>query len=263
MDQRNVTLANNLVNYSTELKKGEKVLIEVKGTDALPLAKEIVKEAYKVSAIPFVLMNDQTIQRELLLNASEEQLSLQAKVDGALMAEMDSYIGITSPSNLSELSDVPAEKMTDFAKFYSKPVHSDLRLNETKWVVLRYPNNSMAQSANTSLENFQEFYYNVCNLDYSKMSKAMDNLVDLMDKTDKVRITGKGTDLTFSIKDIKAIKCDGKLNIPDGEVYTAPVRDSVNGKLTYNTTSLYQGFIYKDICFEFKDGKIINAGGRK
>ena len=259
MDQRNVTLANNLVNYSTELKKGEKVLIEVKGTDALPLAKEIVKEAYKVSAIPFVLMNDQTIQRELLLNASEEQLSLQAKVDGALMAEMDSYIGITSPSNLSELSDVPAEKMTDFAKFYSKPVHSDLRLNETKWVVLRYPNNSMAQSANTSLENFQEFYYNVCNLDYSKMSKAMDNLVDLMDKTDKVRITGKGTDLTFSIKDIKAIKCDGKLNIPDGEVYTAPVRDSVNGKLTYNTTSLYQGFIYKDICFEFKDGKIINA----
>ena len=133
------------------------------------------------------------------------------------------------------------------------------RVNNTKWVVLRYPNNSMAQLANTSLEDFEDFYFNVCNLDYQKMSQAMDALVDLMNKTDKVRLVGEGTDLTFSIKDIPAIKCDGKMNIPDGEVYTAPVRDSVNGVITYNTPSVFQGFTYENICFTFQDGKIVKA----
>jgi aminopeptidase len=117
----------------------------------------------------------------------------------------------------------------------------------------------MAQLANTSLEAFENFYFDVCNLDYKKMSNAMDALVNLMQKTDIVRLKGIGTDLTFSIKGIPAIKCAGEMNIPDGEVFTAPVKDSVNGKITYNTPAIYQGFTFENICFEFKNGKIINA----
>ena len=135
----------------------------------------------------------------------------------------------------------------------------DERVDNTKWVVLRYPNNSMAQLANTSLEAFEDFYFNVCTLDYSKMDKAMDNLVELMNKTDKVRVTGKNTDLTFSIKGIPAIKCAGGCNIPDGEVYTAPVRESMNGIISYNTPSEERGFTFENIVFEIKDGKIIKA----
>jgi aminopeptidase len=132
-------------------------------------------------------------------------------------------------------------------------------VNNTKWCVMRYPNESFAQLAGMSTDDFEDFYFNVCNLDYSKMSKAMDNLIELMEKTDKVRIVGPGTDLTFSIKGIPAIKCDGKMNIPDGEVFTAPVRDSVNGVITFNTPAVSEGFTYEDIRFEFKDGKIIGA----
>jgi aminopeptidase len=135
----------------------------------------------------------------------------------------------------------------------------DYRVNHTKWVVLRYPNNAMSQLANMSLEKFEDFYFDVCTLDYKKMSVAMDPLVDLMNRTDKVRITGRNTDLTFSIKGIGAVKCDGGRNIPDGEVYTAPVRESMNGIISYNTPSEEQGFTYDNIVFEIKDGKIVKA----
>ena len=117
----------------------------------------------------------------------------------------------------------------------------------------------MAQLAKMSTEAFEDFYFDVCNLDYGKMSKAMDALVELMNRTDKVRLTGENTDLTFSIKDIPAVKCAGEMNIPDGEVYTAPVRDSVNGTISYNTPSNYQGFTFENVSLTFKNGKIVEA----
>ncbi|MGL5231048.1 MAG: aminopeptidase, partial [Cetobacterium sp.] len=159
----------------------------------------------------------------------------------------------------SELSDIDSAKMKIYTDYFMKPVHLSERVNNTKWVVLRYPNNSMAQLANTSLESFEDFYYNVCNLDYSKMSRAMDSLTALLDRTDKVRIVGPGTDLTFSIKDIPSVKCCGLRNIPDGEVYSAPVRDSINGVISYNTPSVYQGTTFENVCFRFENGKIVEA----
>lgn len=257
MDPRIKELAHNLINYSCSLQPKEKVMIHVFGTSAYPLAKQLVKEAYAAGAYPYVQIEDYNINRELMLQCSEEQLKFKADLEMAQMKQMDAYIGIRASDNIAELSDVPHDKLQLNTAMSSDVLNE--RVNNTKWVVLRYPNNSMAQLANTSLEEFEDFYFNVCNLDYAKMSRAMDALVDLMNRTDKVRITGEGTNLTFSIKDIPAIKCDGKCNIPDGEVYTAPVRDSVNGTITYNTPSVFQGFTYENIRFTFKDGKIIEA----
>ena len=173
-------------------------------------------------------------------------------------APMKIYVGgLTENLSNSELSDVPSEKMNLYNRIMN-PV-TDVRVNCTKWVVLRFPNNAMAQLAGMSKEAFEDFYYNVCTLDYSKMDKAMDALQALMERTDKVHLVAPGTDLTFSIKDIPAIKCAGTCNIPDGEVYTAPVRESMNGVIAYNTPSLEDGFTYENIVFEIKDGKIIKA----
>ncbi len=258
MDPRIQKLAENLVNYSVKLKKDENVLINCVGDAPKPLVKAIVKEVHKAGGNPFVDIVDQSIERELTVQATEKQLALRLERDLNFMKNMDAYIGIRGSENVNELSDVPGDKMQAYmSQFVSKV--TDERVSNTKWVVLRYPNNAMAQLANTSLENFENFYFDVCNLDYSKMSKAMDSLVDLMDKTDQVRITGLGTDLTFSIKDIKAIKCDGEINIPDGEVFTAPVKDSVNGVLSYNTPAVYQGFTFENVVLEFENGKIVKA----
>ncbi|MBR1735928.1 MAG: aminopeptidase [Firmicutes bacterium] len=258
MDERIITLAKNLIGYSCKLKQGEKVLISSNGFLDMPLVKALVKEAYRIGAIPFVDIKNNTVTRELLLGASKEQLELLADVDARKMEQMDAYIGIGANENPSEFSDVPSEKMDLYEKIYSQKVHHEIRLKK-KWVVLRYPSSSMAQSAGVSLEAFEDFYFKVCNLDYSKMDKAMDNLVSLMNKTDKVRIVGKGTDISFSIKDIPAIKCAGEMNIPDGEVYTAPVRNSVNGMISYNTPTEYHGSTFENVRLEFKDGKIIKA----
>lgn len=259
MDIRINELAKNLVNYSCSLKAGEKVLIESNGTEGLSLVKQIIKEVYKIGGIPFVNIKKSDVERELLLGATEEQLKLAADVDKRRMEQMDAYIGIGSNPNQSELKDVSGEKMNLFQLFYNKPVHSETRAEKTKWVVLRYPTNSLAQSASKSLEGFEDFYFNVCNLDYNKMLNAMQPLKNLMEKTDKVRIVGEGTDITFSIKDIPVVPCAGINNIPDGEVFTAPVKNSVNGVLTYNTPAVHEGYVYENIKLEFKDGKIINA----
>lgn len=256
MDKRIETLAKNLVNYSCKLQKGEKILISNSGFDSMPLVRAIIKEVYKVGGIPFVEISHNSVQRELLMGVTQEQMDIIVDVDSKKMEYMDAYIGLGAPENPSELSDVPSEKMDIHSKSYRKV--TDIRLRR-KWVVLRYPTYSMAQLAKTSLESFEDFFFKVCNLDYAKMSKAMDSLVELMEKTDKVQIKGKGTDLTFSIKGIKAIKCAGEMNIPDGEVYTAPVKDSVNGYITYNTPSEYRGFTFDNVKLEFENGKIVKA----
>jgi aminopeptidase len=257
-DPRIEKLAKNLINYSVRLKEGENVLIENFGLQR-ELVTALVKEAYAAGGNPFVLLKDHQVDRSLLFGAKEDQFNLMADFEANVMGKMAAYIGLRAGDNINEHADVPDDKMKLHGRTIGKKVHRDIRVPKTKWVVLRYPTSSMAQLAKMSTEAFEDFYFNVCNLDYGKMDKAMDNLVDLMNKTDKVRLTGPGTDLTFSIKDIPAIKCSGQMNIPDGEVYTAPVRESVNGVISYNTPSPYHGFTFENVKLTFENGKIIRA----
>lgn len=259
MDTRIRTLAKGLVNYSCRVTVGDKVYIHYTGESTRQLAKELVREVYAAGGLPFVHYTDPQLQRAQLMECTKEQLELMAQVDALEMSRMDCYIGIRGSDNVSELSDVPAERMALYEQYYATPVHHDIRVPKTRWVVLRYPNDAMAQLSGTSTEDFEDFYFRVCNLDYSRMAEAMKPLVELMERTDRVRLTGPGTDLTFSIKGIPAIPCAGECNIPDGEVYTAPVRDSVNGTISYNTPSVYQGFTYEKIRLTFQDGKIVHA----
>lgn len=257
-DPRITTLATNLINYSVNLQKGEKVLIENFGLQK-ELVNALVKATYEAGGYPFVSIKNAEVDRALLLGATEEHFAMIAEFEANVMKNMDAYIGLRSGDNSNELSDVPADKMKIQGQTIGKKVHRDIRVPKTKWCVLRYPNHSMAQLAKMSTEAFEDFYYDVCNLDYKKMGDAMDSLVALMERTDKVQIKGPGTDLIFSIKDIPAIKCAGEMNIPDGEVYTAPVRDSINGTLSYNAPSPYNGFTFEHVQLTFKDGKIVEA----
>ncbi|MEB3103867.1 aminopeptidase [Ferviditalea candida] len=257
-DSRVVTLAKNLAGYSIKVRPGDKVLIEMIGSER-ELLKCLVEEVSARGGEPHVQLTDRSVQRALLMNATQDQMQRWAEWDLQRMQAMDAYIGIRAGENINEMADVPSDKMKHYDTHYYKPVHLEERVKRTRWVVLRYPNASMAQLASMSTEAFEDFYFNVCNLDYGKMSKAMDPLSALMNRTDKVRIVSKGTDLTFSIKDIPSVKCDGVRNIPDGEVYTAPVRNSVNGTIHYNTPTIYSGVTFEDVRFRFENGKIVEA----
>ena len=223
MDNRITTLAENLVNYSCQVKPGDKVYVHYTGDSTRPLAKEIIKKVYEAGGVPFVHFTDPQLQRAQLMHCTKEQMELMAEVDSLEMSRMDCYIAVRGSDNITELSDVPAEQMALYEKYYVTPVHHGIRVPKTRWVVLRYPNDAMAQLSGTSTEAFEDFYFHVCNLDYSRMEKAMGALVDLMNRTDKVHLTGPGTDLTFSIKDIPAIPCAGRMNIPDGETGRHPL----------------------------------------
>ncbi len=258
MDARIEKLADVLVNYSVKVGKGDKVLIET--TDCPDtISKALVRKVYEAGGIPYYASSDMGVRRELLLGLTEEQIQDMARYDSNRMQDMQCYIAIRGVNNTSELGDVPPKKMELYQSIYQKQVHTDLRVKKTRWVVTRYPNPSMAQHATMSTEAFTDFYFKVCTLDYHKMDTAMDALLRRMRDADLVRITGKDTDLSFSILGIPAKKCSGGSNIPDGEIYTAPVRDSVNGYITFNTPSVEQGFKFENIRFEMVDGKIINA----
>lgn len=258
MDSRIEKLANILITFSTEVKPGENVLIS-SGNGNDMLVKALVREVYKAGGRPFVWLQNAAIERELGMGYTEEQLKLRAEADALLMSNMQVFIGFSGVVNNSETSDVPADRLSLYAQHYGEQVHGKIRVPKTRWVVLRYPTPAMAQMADMSTEAFEDFYFDVCNMDYSKMDRAMTPLKELMERADMVRIVGRGTDISFSIKGLPAIKCAGKVNIPDGEIFTAPVKGSINGMITYNTPSVHDGFTFENICLTFKDGRIVNA----
>lgn len=256
MDPRYVTLAENLIGYSIGLKKGEKVLIDAYDVpDEMVVA--LVRSARQRKATPFVDLHHSRISRELLQGVEADALALTSKVELSRMKSMDAYVALRGSANIFENSDVPGADMQRAMAAMRRVL--DWRVQKTKWVILRWPTPSMAQQAQMSSEAFEDFFFRVCNLDYSRMLPGQRALKNLFDKTETVEIKGPGTDLRFSLQGMGGIMCTGEHNIPDGEVFSAPVRNSVEGQLTYNTPTIYRGISFDNVAFEFEKGKIVKA----
>lgn len=259
IDKRIVQLAENILKNSVQLKKGEKIYIEAFGASTKDFFNELIKETIKLGAVPFYFYNDASFEKSLIEGASEKQIEDYTAIHKRLMEEADCYVAVRGYDDAFALSDVSPKNMDRFGKIFQEQVHMRTRLPKTRWCVLRWPNTSMAAMSRMSLKQFEDFYFDACLLDYRKMGKAMLPLKELMDKTENVHIKGNDTDLTFSLKGIKAIVCDGKMNIPDGEVYSAPVKDSINGYVQFNTDTMYDGVFYSNIRLEFKNGRIVTG----
>ncbi|MBN2908752.1 aminopeptidase [Polycladomyces sp. WAk] len=257
-DPRLSQLAKVLVHHSCRVKQGDNVLIDVFGPDH-DLVRALIPEIRAAGGYPFVQLHNHALIRAMLLDTDEEHMKRLGEIGLYQMKRMDCYIGIRGGQNVSELSDVPAVHMKWYTEHFVRPVHLGYRAVHTRWVLLRYPDSSMAQLANMSTEAFEDFYFRVCTLDYGRMAKAMEPLVKRMEEAKEVRIIGPGTDLTFSIEGMPVIPCSGQRNIPDGEVYTAPVRNSVNGTITFNTPTVFHGVNFENVRLRFVNGKIVEA----
>ncbi len=258
-DPRITQLAANLVRHSTRVAAGDKVLIEATDVpDEIVVA--LIDEITEAGGLPSVTLKSNRVLRQLYSSATDEGMSLIGDCERYRMEKMNAYIGVRGFTNMHELSDVPRDKMSLYQTRWFSPVHIEVRVPNTRWVVLRWPTRAMAQAASMSTDAFERFYFDVCCLDYARMSAAMDPLKALMDRTERVHIKGPGeTDLRFSLAGMKGVKCDGQYNIPDGEIFTAPVRDSVEGVMAYNTRTQYQGTTFENVRFRFEAGKIVEA----
>jgi aminopeptidase len=258
-DPRYHRLAELLINHSTAIQPGEHLLIEAFDLpEAMVIA--LVRAARRAGGHPHVELRNNRIMRALNESAQEENLRVWSECDLFRMKKMDAYIGLRGAMNISEMAGVGSAQMQQVGRIYSKPVHFEQRVQHTKWCVLRWPTASMAQLAEMSTEAFEDFYFRVCTLDYAKMDHACQALVKRMQIADQVQIKGPGdTDLSFSIKDVPCKPCCGQRNIPDGECFTAPVKNSVQGVIHYNTPTIYNGITFNNIRLVFKDGKIVQA----
>lgn len=259
IDERITKLAGNIIKNSVQLQKGEKIYIEAFGASIKDFFNELIRETIKSGGCPFYFYNDASFEKSLIEGASEQQIETYTAIHKKLMEEADCYVAVRGYDDVFAFSDAAVGDMDKFGRIFQEQVHMRTRLPKTRWCVLRWPNTSMAAMSRMSLKQFEDFYFSACLVDYRKMGQAMLPLKQLMDKTDKVHIKGHDTDLTFSLKGIKAIVCDGKMNIPDGEVYSAPVKDSLNGYVQFNTDTMYDGVFYSNIRLEFKNGRIVKG----
>ena len=255
-DPRYDSLARVLTAHSTRLKAGENVLIDVSDTPE-EFVIALIRAVRAAKAEPFVTIHSGRISRELALGVTGPQAETMAAIDLARLRKMQAYIAVRGSLNIAETADVPQQKMALLSSKLRPAL--DYRINKTRWVVLRWPTPSMAQQAQMSTEAFAEFFFRVCTLDYARMIPGMKALKALMDRTDKVHIKGPGTDLRFSIKGIGSVICGGEHNIPDGEVFSCPVKDSVEGHVTYNAPTLNRGISFDNVRLEFSKGRIVKA----
>lgn len=255
-DLRYNKLAKLLCGYSVKIGKGENALLDMYEVPT-EMVEALVEEVSRLGGNPFVNLSNARISRKLALNTTDERLKVAADLELARIKKMQAYIAIRGSNNIFESGDIPQEQVSKISAAMRTALN--WRVDKTKWVVLRWPTPAMAQQAGMSTESFEDFYFDVCTFDYSKLVSPMEKLRNLMENTDKVRILGNGSDLTFSIKSIPTISCAGEMNIPDGEVFTAPVKNSVNGVIKYTAPTVYNGISFDGIELEFKDGKIVRA----
>ena len=227
-DPRIRKFAQFLIRSAVGLEKGEKILIELHGSET-GLMKSLVQEAYAVGGKPFVHIFDYAVEGALVQGADAEHMEEIASYELERMRDMDAYIDIRATTNISMWHNVSDEAQRRYRQYYWGPIHLSERCNHTKWSVLRYPNDAMAQLAGVSTEEYEDFYFRACLVDYDKMGRAMQPLQDLMARTDKVRIVAPGTDISFSIKGgrSEAVKFMDKLELASNEVHVADIRTCV------------------------------------
>ena len=262
-DARLSKLADLLVGYSLGLREGD--LFEINGAAASkPLIKELLKSAQQIGAVPYVKLRDDELMRLFygFVDADDPAktraiVEKQMAWENAYWDRLVGHVDIGVDENDAELSAVDGEKFRLYRELH-RPIR-DRMIDEKRWVYLHWPTMADAQKAGMCYDDFYEFFLGAALVDYEKMGRDMEPLVELLEKTDRARLVGPGTDLSFSIKGLPAIPCNGHMNIPDGEVYTAPVKDSANGVIQYNTAAMRYGKKFDRPRLVFKDGKIVEA----
>lgn len=254
-DQRLAKFADVLLEHSLNIKEGENVVIRA-GYLAKPLIDEFYRKTVDKGANTFVHILSDPQRKYFMENATPKQLENANALYEGIYEKADAVLVIEAPENTKHLSNVSPRKNMEYNKAISPVLKT---IMNKRWVLTNYPVEAFAQDADMSLEEYEDFLFDAVLVDYEKMDRDMNKILDIFDTADTVRLVGKDTDLTFSIKGRKGTKCSGQNNVPDGEVYYSPVTNSANGHIYYEFPAIRYGNQVDGVRLEFKDGKIINA----
>lgn len=258
VDPRVRRLGEVLLQHSLRVQPGERIFLET--FDIPPeVTACLVEMIAAAGAQPLVETRQNQVLAALYAAATESQMRLIGELELQRMGKVDGYIGLRGGANSSELSGVPEDRMSLHRRHVWKPVHIEQRCSHTRWVVLRWPAPAFAQSAGMSTRDFEDFYFRACCLDYGRMEEAVAPLQRRMAAANEIRLTAPGTDLVMEKGEIDAVPCTGRRNVPDGECFTAPLRDRVNGTIRFNTSTTYGGKVFDDVALELRDGRIVHA----
>ncbi|MBI2667269.1 aminopeptidase [Candidatus Woesearchaeota archaeon] len=259
VDPRVKKAAEILVNYSTQPKKGEYVVINGE-INAAPLIMEVYKLVLKRGAFPITHISIPGMSYNYFKMASEFQLKKFPELSMEETKKASVFINIYGSNNTRELTSINPNKMSIRQKVLEPLKYERLK---KRWVLYEFPTDALAQEADMSLEEFEDFVYNATNIDWKKESKKMHKVYNVMSKGNEVRITHNDTDLKFNIKGRKFVIADGSYNMPDGEIFTAPVDNSANGYIQFSFPSIYLGREVDGMRLEFKNGEVVKASAKK
>ncbi|MGA5691437.1 aminopeptidase [Cytobacillus pseudoceanisediminis] len=250
-------LAKKMVSHSLGIKNGQKVYIDVLGRPS-SFVEYLVRSIYEEGGKPFVKETDFSSYRALIEGGDKVHFEQLANYEVSKINAMDAYISIRADENIYELSNIDEKKYQVFLENYIFPIQMAMASLD-KWLLIKWPTAGMAQLAKMNTNSFNELFFKSCTFDYKKMAEKVKPLKERLENADQVRIVSPNTDLRFSIKGMSSFVCDGRYNLPDGEIFTAPILDSVNGKIKFNVPASLMGMNFDDINLEFENGQIIHA----
>ena len=262
VDDRITETAKVLLDYSTKTKSGDRVLIRA-DAPAKDLALEVYRQALLRGAYPWIRPELPGTRYIFHKYASGAQLGFIPEHEMVEIRNTDVYISLVALLNVKELSDIDPARISARVKAL-KPL-TDWRVEKTRWVVFVYPTEAYAQEAEMSLREFEDFVFNACLIDWKDVSNKLQLLKKQVDAVDKVEIVSPDTHLEFSIKGRSCVAADGDKNMPDGELFTSVVEDSVKGSIRFDVPAAYTTFgsVVEDITITFEHGKAVAAKAAK
>lgn len=271
-DIRQQRLADLLVNYSTEVQKGEWVGI-LGDVNALPVLRQVYEAVIKAGGYPSLMLSDEYMTRTFLREANDEQIAWVDPSNKLYLENADAYIRIGAPGNTRALSNISGSRVQQVRKAQRESLNTRLgraARGEFKWVGTLFPTEALAQEANMSLEEYEDFVYGACFCDkedpaaeWRKLSEMQQKKIDWLVGKKDVVCKGSNIDLTLSIEGRTFINSDGKRNMPSGEIFTGPVEESVNGWVRFSYPSIVGGRAVSGIELQFKDGKVVEASAEQ
>jgi aminopeptidase len=249
-----------LVHHSVKAKKGEIVRISCNEM-ARPLALAVFREVLRAGAHPLLSAGFEDAQRIFFEEAGAAQIGYLPPTKLYEARKIDADIVIVAPGNTRALSHIPPRKLADRRKAV-KPV-SEIVLRRVRWVLTNFPTEALAQETDRSLPEYEKLYYRAVDQDWPAMGRMFLRAKRILQRSARVRITGKDTDLSFSIRGRTAIPCAGEYNMPDGEIFTAPLESSTEGRIAFEFPAIYGGREVSGIRLAFRKGRVVEASADK